>query len=75
MEPGRHKRGSESNDHYAGRIDINVLALGKKSGLSFAEMNELQMSDIIPLIKRINGTDDDGDEITTNQKDIDKFFA
>jgi len=56
-------------------MDINVLALGKKSGLSFAEMNELRMSDIIPMIKMIKGIDDDGDEITSNQKDIDKFFA
>jgi len=55
------------------RIDIVVLAVGKRIGLSFAEMNELRVMDLFDLARSYMGSKDDGPRMAT-QVDIDAFY-
>lgn len=65
---------SNKNDEVDGRIDLSLLALGKKIGLSFLEINELRSSDLIELAKCFSGTNEEKPKEAT-QEDIDNFFG
>lgn len=56
------------------RVEISLLALGKKVGLSFGEINELRSSDLIDLARSFSGADDDKPKEAT-QEDIDSFYG
>lgn len=62
---------SRQSDDDGGRIEIDILAIGKKARLSFQEMNELRLVDFFDLVKSYTGTR----EKKATQKDIDNFFA
>ena len=57
----------------ARRVEIDVLAIGKRIGLSFAEMNELRIVDLFDLAKTYAGSKDEGPRMAT-QADIDAFY-
>ncbi|MED5052701.1 hypothetical protein P9850_12835 [Anoxybacillus rupiensis] len=60
------------------RLDLMWLALGKRVGLSFAEMNELGLSDLRDLIDAYVDSFSDKSKIKARmatQADIDDFFA
>ena len=63
---------SVSNDMQSNRFEIDILAIGKKIGVSFEEMNELSVQDFIDLAQSFLGEKDKKREAT--QQDIDKFF-
>jgi len=50
-----------------------VLAVGKRIGLSFAEMNELRVTDLLDLARAYAGAKNDGPRMAT-QADIDAFY-
>ena len=56
------------------RLDLSLIAIGKKIGLDFSEINELRSSDLLELAKRYMGANDDTPREAT-QADIDRFFG
>lgn len=52
----------------------DLLAIGKKAGLSFVEMNELSVSDLLDLAKSFSGVKDDTPR-EAEQADIDAFYG
>lgn len=63
---------SESNNTQSNRFEIDILAIGKKIGISFEEMNELSVQDFIDLAQSFLGEKNKKREAT--QQDIDNFF-
>ncbi|NMB42370.1 MAG: hypothetical protein GX996_10635 [Firmicutes bacterium] len=53
---------------------LDLLALGKRSGLTFEEMNELRVRDLVGLVESYVGTKKEGPREAT-QEDIDAFYA
>ncbi len=56
------------------RLDLELLAVGKQTGLSFAEINELRVCDLLDYAGAYAGSKKDTPYKAT-QADIDKFFA
>ena len=50
-----------------------MLAIGKRIGLSFAEMNELRVADLFAFARSFMGKKNDGPRMAT-QEDIDAFY-
>ncbi len=67
-------RSKPSKELPPGNLDIDVLVMGKRTGLSFAEINELRVRDLIEFVGAYTGKRDDKPRKAT-QEDIDKFFA
>lgn len=65
---------SGTNEESDGKLALRLLALGKKSGLSFAEINELRATDLLDLARFYAGTDDDKPK-EASQDDIDAFYG
>lgn len=65
---GQPKKGKEPT-----RLDTYLLSIGKKIGLSFVEINELRIIDLIDLAKDYSGVEDDKPREAT-QEDIDAFY-
>jgi hypothetical protein len=56
------------------RLDLELIAIGKRSGLSFAEMNELRVRDLLAYADIYIGKKEKKARMAT-QEDIDRFFA
>jgi hypothetical protein len=58
------------------RFDLYVLAVGKQAHLSFIEMNELSVIDVLEFARIYLGDgDDENTEQIPTQKDIDQLLA
>lgn len=62
------------NSRPSERIDIEWIVVGKKAGLSLAEINEFRIRDLVAYVEIYTGADKDKPSIAT-QVDIDRFFA
>ena len=51
-----------------------MLAVGKRSGLTFAEINEFRLQDLFDYVSAYTGTEGDKPQPAAKE-DIDKFFA
>jgi hypothetical protein len=56
------------------RLDLTLLAIGKRTGLSFAEMNELRVRDLLAYADIYIGNKKPRARMAT-QEDIDRFFS
>jgi hypothetical protein len=56
------------------RLDLTLLAIGKRTGLSFAEMNELRVRDLLTYADIYMGDKKPRARMAT-QADIDAFFG
>jgi hypothetical protein len=56
------------------RLDLELLAIGKRTGLSFSEMNELRVRDLLAYADIYIGNKKQKPRMAT-QEDIDRFFA
>ena len=69
---------NESNAEPLKRPDLELLVMGKRVGLSFMEMNELTVNDLVEFVdiyvKRETGKTKPRRRAAT-QADIDAFFA
>lgn len=75
VEATNHSNNQESSQEFA-RFDIELLAAGKRTGLSFAEMNELTAQDLLDYIKAYTGTNEKEDKPRmATQEDIDAFYS
>jgi hypothetical protein len=60
------------------RLDLKWLAVGKRAGLSFEEMNELRIRDLRDYVDAYVDTYEDKKNRKTRmatQEDIDRFFS
>ncbi len=73
MEPGPGREECATSDLERGRPDLEWLALGKRAGLSFLEMNEFSLQDLVDYAEirlgQAQGTR------MADQRDIDAFYA
>ena len=64
------------NQIQADRIDLVLLDNGKKIGLSFEEMNNMRVCDLLEMIEiDIGGGIQNRSAPKATQRDIDKLFA
>lgn len=57
-------------------LDVELLTLGKRMGLSFIELNELRVCDLLDMAYCFIGTNEDKPETTqATQADIVSFFG
>jgi hypothetical protein len=56
------------------RLDLELLAIGKRCGLSFVEINEFRAVDLLYYVNAYTGTKEDKPKEAT-QADIDSFYA
>ncbi len=54
-------------------MELDLLSLGKHTGLSFAEINELRVKDLLDFVQSYSGKKGDAVRKAT-QGDIDKFY-
>lgn len=64
---------NQKNKRHVERVDIELIAIGKRTGLSFAEINEFRVKDLLDFVDAYTGSDDKPREAT--QEDIDAFYA
>lgn len=72
-----HPEGSESSQDNI-RLDLMLLALGKRTGLSLAEINELTNQDLLDYVKIFTGSRQEARKETwrmATQEDIDRFYS
>lgn len=56
------------------RVDLEWIAVGKRAGLSLAEINELRIRDLAAYVEIYTGADKDKPR-EAKQEDIDRFYA
>ncbi|MFX4263126.1 hypothetical protein ACOBQJ_13140 [Pelotomaculum propionicicum] len=56
------------------RLDLDILAVAKRAGLSFMEMNEFSVQELFDYVHAFTGAKDDRPRMAT-QEDIDRFYA
>ena len=55
-------------------MDLDLIAIAKRSGLSFTEVNEFTVQELLDYVSAFTGAKDDRPRMAT-QADIDKFYA
>jgi len=70
QNPSRQKRNST---HVSERIDLEWIAVGKRAGLSLAEINEFRICDLATYVDIYTGADKEKPRLAT-QGDIDDFY-
>lgn len=64
----------KKNGRHIERMDVELLAIGKRSGLTFAEINEFRLQDLLDYVNAYTGAENDKPRKATKE-DIDAFFA
>ncbi|MDP4158380.1 MAG: hypothetical protein Q8911_01265 [Bacillota bacterium] len=67
-------KGKSKSDRDPERLDLEIIAIGKRCGLSLAEINEFRVRDLFAYARALTGESDEKPRKAT-QEDIDKFFA
>lgn len=70
VTPGKQQRDEPEPE----RMDLMLLCVGKKAGLSFDEINLLRVQDLLDYVNIYSEQDKDKPRKAT-QTDIDKFYA
>ena len=55
------------------RLDLDLLVVGKKMGLSFDEMNMFRVRDLIKFVRIYTGNDEETEVRQANQADFDRW--
>lgn len=56
-------------------LEMDLLAIGKRIGLSFAEINDLRCQELIDLARSFTGSDNKEESKEATQDDIDAFYG
>lgn len=56
------------------RIDLELIAIGKKAGLAFSEINEFRVRDLLAYVEIFTGSKKEKPRMAT-QEDIDRLLA
>ena len=64
----------EPSDTEPDRMDLELLAIGKKAGLSFDEMNLLRVRDLLKFVQIYTGNNEETETVRqATQADFDAF--
>ena len=63
----------EPSDAEPDRMDLELLVIGKKMGLSFDEMNMFRVRDLIKFVRIYTGNDEETEVRQANQADFDRW--
>jgi len=63
----------EPSDAEPDRMDLELLAIGKKAGLTFDEINMFRVRDLIKFVQIYTGKDEETEVRQANQSDFDSF--
>jgi len=63
----------EPSDEEPERIDLELLARGKKVGLTFEEMNLMRVRDLIKFVRIYSGNNEEETGRQATQADFDNF--
>ena len=63
----------EPSDTEPDRMDLELLAIGKKAGLTFDEMNLLRVRDLLKYVQIYTGNDEETEVRQATQADMDRF--
>ena len=63
----------EPSDTEPDRMDLELLAIGKKAGLSFEEINMFRVRDLIKFVRIYTGNDEETEVRQAAQADFDSF--
>jgi hypothetical protein len=74
VEEAEQKQSDDMVYEQPERIDLELLAIGKRTGLSFVEINELRVRDLLAYAGIYTGNKKQKPRMAT-QEDIDRFFA
>ncbi len=55
------------------RLDLDLLVIGKKMGLSFDEMNMFRVRDLIKFVRIYTGNDEETEVRQATQADFDRW--
>ena len=68
------KSNGEPSDAEPDRMDLELLAIGKKAGLSFDEMNLLRVRDLLKYVQIYTGNDEETETVRqATQTDFDRW--
>jgi hypothetical protein len=73
-EESERKENNDTIYEQPGRLDLELIAIGKRTGLSFSEMNELRVRDLLAYADIYIGKKEKKARMAT-QEDIDRFFS
>ena len=63
----------EPSDAEPDRMDLELLAIGKKAGLTFDEINMFRVRDLIEFVRIYTGDNNENTERQATQSDFDSF--
>jgi hypothetical protein len=63
----------EPSDTEPDRMDLELLAIGKKAGLTFDEMNLLRVRDLLKYVQIYTGNDEGTEARQAAQADFDRW--
>ena len=63
----------EPSDTEPDRMDLELLAIGKKAGLSFNEINMLRVRDLLKFVQIYTGDNNENTERQATQADFDRW--
>ena len=63
----------EPSDAEPDRMDLELLAIGKKAGLTFNEINMFRVRDLIKFVRIYTGDNNENTERQATQSDFDSF--
>lgn len=55
------------------RMDLELLSIGKKAGLTFDEINMFRVRDLIKFVRIYTGKDEETEVRQANQADFDRW--
>lgn len=63
----------EPSDTEPDRMDLELLAIGKKAGLTFEEMNLFRVRDLLKFVQIYTGNDEETEVRQATQADFDRW--
>jgi len=63
----------EPSDTEPDRMDLELLAMGKKTGLTFEEMNLFRVRDLLKFVQIYTGNDEETEVRQATQADFDRW--
>lgn len=75
VEQQPQERKGKDNSRIPERPDLELLAIGKRAGLSFDEINMMRVQDLIEYARIFAGPVKDNKPRKATKADIDRFFS
>lgn len=75
MDSEKYQKKEREQRSEARATALDLLALGKRAGLTFDEMNQLRVRDLVGIVEAYTGDGEDGGAREASQADVDAFYS